>query len=112
MWLVTCLAVREFRLKPLAVAVGAKQFAMGSEERLMKYLGLRKGAVTAFGVLNDKAGAVHVVLDRAVFEHDLVNLHPLDNARTTAISPADLVRFLEAEDHAPELLDFEGLGEG
>jgi Ala-tRNA(Pro) deacylase len=35
-----------------------------------------------------------------------VNCHPLVNHMTTALDPADLVRFLEAEGHAPQLLDF------
>ena len=49
-----------------------------------------------------------MVLDREVLALDPVNLHPLDNGRTTAISAADLLRFLEAEGHAPRLLDFPG----
>jgi Ala-tRNA(Pro) deacylase len=34
-----------------------------------------------------------------------VNFHPLTNAMTTAIRPADLLGFLESLGHRPELVD-------
>jgi Ala-tRNA(Pro) deacylase len=35
----------------------------------------------------------------------LVNYHPLVNSRTTAIRPADLLRFLDATGHPPAVVD-------
>ena len=40
-----------------------------------------------------------------VLAHDPVNLHPLTNDRTTAIAPRDLLRFIEACGHRPEVMD-------
>jgi len=51
---------------------------------------------------------VQVVLDTVVLEGDPINFHPLDNAMTTAVSARDMVRFLEAERHAPTIMDFGG----
>jgi Ala-tRNA(Pro) deacylase len=34
-----------------------------------------------------------------------VNFHPLTNAMTTGIRPADLLRFLRQLGHSPELAD-------
>jgi Ala-tRNA(Pro) deacylase len=110
MWLVTCLEDREVDLKALGERLEAGRFSFGSAERLMTYLGVLPGAVTPFAVINDKAGAVTMVLDRGVMGAGSgggpVNCHPLVNHMTTALDPADLVRFLEAEGHAPQLLDF------
>jgi len=50
-----------------------------------------------------------MVLDKALLEQTPVNCHPLVNHMTTAIAPADLVRFLEAEGHPPLLLDLDDL---
>jgi Ala-tRNA(Pro) deacylase len=105
MWLVVCLESRALDLRALAVGIGAKHLSFGSPERLMRHLGVIPGAVSPFAVVNDTDRAVRVVLDRDVLAQDPVNLHPLDNARTTAIAGADLLRFLEAEGHAPELID-------
>lgn len=106
MWLVTCLEDRDIDLKALGERLEAGRFSFGSAERLMTYLGVRPGAVTPFAVINDKAGAVTMVLDSGVMADGPVNCHPLVNTMTTALAPADLVRFLEAEGHAPAMLDF------
>ena len=107
MWLVTCLEDREIDLKALGAKLEAGRFSFGSAERLMTYLGILPGSVTPFAVINDKEKAVTMVLDSGVMAHDWVNCHPLMNDRTTAISPADLIRFLEAEDHAPQMIDLD-----
>src|SRR5512138_2096183 len=61
---------------------------------------------TPFAVINDGGGAVTMVLDSAVLQGGPVNCHPLVNSMTTALAPAELVRFLEAENHPPRMLDF------
>lgn len=108
MWLVCCLEDRAVDLGWLAAHLGARRLSFGSPDRLMTYLGVIPGAVSPFAVVNDRDRRVRVVLDRALFGRDPINLHPLDNARTTAIAGADLLRFLEAADHPPDLLDFSG----
>jgi len=105
MWLVVCLEDRLIDLKALAAHVGAGRFSFCSADRLMKHLGVIPGAVTPFAIINDRIGLVRVVLDLGVLEFDRVNFHPLDNAMTTAISAEDLVKFLRAENHAPEITD-------
>ena len=110
MWMVVCLESRTLDLKDLARRLGAKHLSFGSPERLMRCLGVIPGAVSPFAIVNDAERVVRVVLDRGVLEQDPVNLHPLDNAKTTAISAADLLRFLEAEGHAPQLIDFDAAG--
>ena len=107
MWLVVCREDRTVDLKALARRLGAKHLSFGSPERLLRHLGVIPGAVSPFAVINDTDRVVKVVLDREVLVKDPVNLHPLDNAKTTAISAADLLRFLEAEGHAPEVIDLE-----
>lgn len=108
MWLVTVLEDRDMDLKALRHRIGAQgNLSFGNAELLMEHLGVIPGAVTPFSVINDRAGNVTMVLDRALLQIDPVNAHPLRNDRTTAIAPGDLVRFLEAEGHAPLVLDFD-----
>ncbi len=105
MWLVTCLEDREVDLKALGERLEAGRFSFGSAERLMTYLGVRPGAVTPFAVINDKGGEVTMVLDSGVMGAGPVNCHPLVNDMTTALAPEDLLRFLEAEGHPPQMLE-------
>ena len=53
-------------LKALRAALGARPLRFASEEDLQGILGLRGGAVSPFGVLNDTEGKVQVVLDAAL----------------------------------------------
>jgi len=108
MWLVTVLESREVDLKALRRRIGAQgTLSFGNAELLMQHLGVTPGAVTPFSVINDREGNVTLVLDKALLYIDPLNAHPLRNDRTTAIAPDDLARFLEAENHAPLILDFD-----
>jgi Ala-tRNA(Pro) deacylase len=70
----------------------------------MAHLGVEPGSVTAFGVINDTAGAVTMILDARLKDHDRVNCHPLVNTMTTGVSYADLLKFLDAVGHPPQVL--------
>jgi Ala-tRNA(Pro) deacylase len=106
-WLVTALEEREIDLKALKRRLGAQgSLSFGSAELLFEVLGVTPGAVTPFGVVNDRAGLASVVLDKGVLQNGPVNAHPLRNDMTTTVSPEGLLRFLEAENHAPEVVDF------
>jgi Ala-tRNA(Pro) deacylase len=105
MWLVVAEEDRKIDLKALAARIGAGKVSFASAERLMQYLGVIPGAVTPFGLINDRACRVRVVIDAGLLAHDPVNVHPLANDRTTAIAPGDLLRFIEACGHRPQVLD-------
>ena len=53
-------------LKALRTALGARPLRFASEEDLQGILGLRGGAVSPFGVLNDEEGKVQVVFDEVL----------------------------------------------
>ena len=105
MYLVVCLEDRSIDLAQLATRIGAKRLSFGSPERLMKFLGVIPGAVSPFALINDTGGAVRVFFDRAVLDGDPVNLHPLDNSKTTAVAAVDLLAFLEAVGHPPTTIE-------
>jgi Ala-tRNA(Pro) deacylase len=108
LWLVVALEERRVDLKRLADALGAPRFSFGNADLLHEVLGVRPGSVTPFALINDQQHRVAVVLDKEMLAHDPLNYHPLENDRTTAIAPADLLRFIEACGHTPRVLDFEG----
>jgi Ala-tRNA(Pro) deacylase len=106
-WLVTALEERQIDLKALKRRLGAQgSLSFGTAELLLEVLGVQPGAVTPFGILNDRSGRASVVLDKGALEKGRVNAHPLRNDMTTAVSPDGLLRFLEAEGHPPEIVDF------
>jgi len=116
MFLVVAANETQIDLKKLADVIGAGRLSFGSGDRLWEYLGIRQGSVNPFCVMNDTGNAVQVVLDAAMMEADLVNYHPMDNAQTIGLSPADLLTFMENSGNAYEVLDLSGaapdIGEG
>jgi Ala-tRNA(Pro) deacylase len=96
-------------LKTVHTIIGAaSKVSFGKPEKLMEYLGVAPGSVTAFGALNDTGQNVTFVLDKDLMEHDVINCHPLTNEATTSIGRDDLIRFMEATGHTPLVLKVTG----
>ena len=92
-------------LKTIHLVIGAAgKVSFGRSEALMDLLGVVPGAVTVFGAVNDTNGRVSVFLDKGLMESATINGHPLVNDATTSISAADLIKFLKATGHAPNIL--------
>ncbi len=104
-WLVVLPAERILDLRGLAEALGTRRLSFASAGRLLETLGLSPGSVSPFGVVNDEAGRVRVVLDRDLLARPALKFHPLANTQTTVISPEGLLRFLRETGHPPLLVD-------
>jgi Ala-tRNA(Pro) deacylase len=104
-FLVTVGEEAEVDLKRIHNLIGASgRVSFGKPEALMEHLGVVPGAVTALGLINDGKGAVAFVLDSALMEHVVINVHPLTNEATTSIAANDLLRFARATGHEPTIL--------
>lgn len=101
LWLVVVRAELRVDLPALAKQLEAPRFSFGSAELLIAILGITPGSVTPFALINDVEHKVQPVLDDEMLKLSPVNYHPLRNDRTTAITPQDLVRFVEACGHKP-----------
>jgi Ala-tRNA(Pro) deacylase len=92
-------------LKRLHHKIGASgRLSFGKAETMRTTLGVEPGSVTPFAAMNDTENRVSVVIDRALLARDPLNFHPLVNTRTTRITAADLVRFLQAVGHTPQIV--------
>jgi Ala-tRNA(Pro) deacylase len=105
LYLIVALEDATIDLKSLHRLLGATgRFSFASPEQMMENLGVAPGSVTAFGVFNDTAGRVTVVLDADLLAHETVNAHPLVNSMTTSIKSRDLLTFLRATGHEPRIV--------
>ncbi len=95
----------EVDLKQIHRRIGASgRVSFGKPDRLMEYLGVVPGAVTAFGILNDTDNRVKIFLDADLMEHEFINCHPLTNDATSTIRRDDLIRFVKATGHEANIL--------
>lgn len=104
LWLVVAREELRVDLNGLSKVLGAPRFSFGSPELLMAVLGVPPGSVTPFAIMNDREARVRVVLDEGMLALAPLNFHPLRNDRTTAISPADLLKFLRGSGHEPLMI--------
>jgi Ala-tRNA(Pro) deacylase len=105
LFLVVALEDAPIDLKHLHGRIGASgRLSFGRPDLLAATLGVVPGAVTPFGLVNDRPPRVNVVLDAALMAHDLVNCHPLVNTATTTLKSADLLVFIRATGHEPTIL--------
>ncbi|MGB3454716.1 MAG: prolyl-tRNA synthetase associated domain-containing protein [Litorimonas sp.] len=109
--LISALGETPIRLNRLHPHIGTKRLSFGREEALIEHLDVRPGSVTVFSVMNDAVGAVRLVLDTALFDHEHVWFHPMRNTASTRVRPEDLVTFARATGHEPLLLDLAALSE-
>jgi Ala-tRNA(Pro) deacylase len=112
LWLVVLLEHRRLDLKALADHLKAPRFSFGSGGLLESALGVTPGSVTPFALINDAERRVRVVLDAEMLEIEPLNYHPLVNTATTAVSPADLLKFIAATGHEPRIIEMAGLERG
>jgi Ala-tRNA(Pro) deacylase len=78
----------------LAARVGDNRLSFASAERLAARLGLTPGAVSPFGLINDREKTVRVVLDERLRAATRVGFHPNVNTATVVLAFADFERFL------------------
>lgn len=97
-------------LNAVSKLIGAGRFSFGNAELLLEHLGVTPGSVTLFALINDPQRNVTLLLDEGLLGHDLVNFHPLKNDATTAISAADLLRFIESLGRNPIRIAFDNAG--
>lgn len=106
LFLVVAPAEAAVDLKRLHAALGASgRLSFGSADLLRETLGVEPGSVTPFAVLNDRRGRVTVVIAAGLMAWGRINVHPLVNRMTTGIARDDLLAFLRATGHEPQILD-------
>ena len=104
--LISALQSTEIDLKGLHKRLECGRLSFGKPDLLHEALGVTPGSVTAFAIVNDPEKRVRFILDAALMAHETVNFHPLKNDATTAVSSADLMKFVRALGREPEIVDF------
>ena len=90
------------KLDELTLQLGVAHLRFGSEENLMRLLGVTRGSVTMMGLTNDTEHAVELWIDDEIWRGEQFLCHPLVNTATLILSKAELQRFFALTGHAPK----------
>ncbi|AIQ45776.1 prolyl-tRNA synthetase [Paenibacillus sp. FSL R7-0273] len=95
-YLLTIQKDKSVNLKQLRTLLESRPLTFASEEDLLQLLGLTKGAVSPFGILNDKECTVKFILDEELHKSATVGVHPNENTATVWLAPEDLLGIVTA----------------
>ncbi len=86
---------KSVNLKELRKQIGSSALSFASEDRLSRVLGLTRGAVTPFGILNDAEASVQLLLDEDLADSPSIGIHPNENTATVFLSCAAVRKVIE-----------------
>ena len=105
-YLITILGQKRVNLKEFKNKNNTRNLSFASEEDLLKILGLTPGAVTPFGLLNDKENIVKYYIDSALCkEEGLIGIHPNDNTATVWMKTKDLIEIIKEYGNEVYIID-------
>jgi len=85
---------KQIQIKDLQSTIGSTRLSFASEQRLEKYLNLKPGSVSPFGLINDTENHVKVIIDSDLKQEAFVNFHPNINTQTLTLSFEDFEKYL------------------
>ena len=94
-YLVTLEHTQDLAIHDLERRLKQGKLSFASPERMQKYLGLKPGSVTPFGLIHDREHHVHVFLDENLRKSTTISFHPCINTASVIIEWEDFLRFLE-----------------
>ena len=106
LFLICALGETKIPVNHVHKVLGCKRLSFGKPDLLLEVLGVPAGSVCLFALLNDRDRRVTLVLDKALYDHKLVNFHPLANTATTTIATCDMDVFAKSTGHEPIVIDF------
>jgi Ala-tRNA(Pro) deacylase len=92
-------------IKDLEQRLKQGKLSFASEKRMSKYLGVKPGSVSLFGLVNDTEKHVYVFFDKNLLQSDYLSFHPNDNTASLKISQQDFRKFIDWSQNQHEFLE-------
>ena len=106
-YLFSCLESTEINLKTLKQNLNLGNISFASEKYLNELLNVKPGAVTPFGLLNDKEKKIMFFFDYKLNSFNSFNFHPLVNTATVNIQKNDFYDFFKKNNIKINYINFE-----
>ena len=97
---------KPFKTKLLSRQIGSARLSFASPEHMERYLDITPGSVSVLGLMNDKGGAVRLLMDRDLLKEEYYGCHPCINTSSLRLKTADVFeKLLPAMGHAPTYVE-------
>lgn len=87
---------RNIAIHDLEKRLNQGKLSFASDTRMERYLGLRPGSVSPFGLINDVENHTYLFLDTNLQKAERLSFHPNDNTASVVISKDDFMKYLTA----------------
>ena len=102
-YLITVQEKRKINLRDFQEQFQTRKLSFASENDLMAFMGLTKGSVTPFGLLNDEERKVQLYIGKE-FLDGKIGVHPLENTATVWMCTSDLIEIIS--EHESQIITF------
>lgn len=100
---------KHFKTKEVSRSLGIARLSFAPEEYLYSLMGLRPGAVTVLGLMNDKDKSVNLLIDKDIMVEEYLGCHPCVNTSSLKIKMSDILeKFLPSTGHMPTVIELKG----
>ena len=86
---------RQLDIHDLEKRLKQGKISFASENRMHKYLGLKPGSVSPFGLIHDHSHHVHVFFDINLQKSSKISFHPNINTASLVMAFPDFMRFMQ-----------------
>lgn len=96
---------KPFKTKDLSSQIGSSRLSFASPEHMERFLDITPGSVSVLGLMNDKDGAVRLLIDEDVLKGEYIGCHPCINTSSLRIRTADMIeKVIPAMKHFPTMV--------
>lgn len=96
---------KPFKTKDLSAQIGSSRLSFATAEHMEKYLDITPGSVSVLGLMNDKDGAVRLLIDEDVLKGEYIGCHPAINTSSLRIKTKDMMeKVIPAMKHSPTMV--------
>jgi len=87
---------KKLDMKKLKSELNVKNLEFASPEELKSELNLTPGSVSIFGMINSKTKSTTLIIDKEVWDAEIIGSHPNINTETLEIKNKDLKKYIDS----------------
>lgn len=100
---------KKFKTKELSDQIQSARLSFAGSEDMLKYLDIEPGAVSILGLMNDREGAVQLLIDEDLMRAEYIGCHPCVCTSSLKIRTEDILeKFLPVVSHQPRMVRLTG----
>ena len=85
---------KPFKTSVFSKLIGSSRLSFAAPEYMERFLDITPGSLSVLGLMNDKQGLVHLLIDNDLLKDEYFGCHPCINSSTLKIKTSDVIEKL------------------